>query len=340
MPSRLLRVPCNFKVSQWVGRRHSLCRRSGCPSRLIKQNVRASVVVEIADGQAAPDDGALKVRACQRRHLFQTPVPRVVKQLRKLGVIRRAVGQFDVVYGVTVGNRDVGQTIIVVIQKLHAEAHVVDGGLPDPRVVAGVHELTGRVLPVQACRLMLVRGDDQGGLAVRVEIGPIYAHARVGRAGHVVGRAAHQAHVLKKALAFVMVQVAGRLIVGDGEIHPSVAIVIAHRHAQRVAVRVRQSSLHGFVCKCSIPIVVIQRTDFRIVGGRATGRLHARLIAILRAVGSKTSRSAPHTDRAARRCPRPGNTRSYPRVCFPDRPAASHPETCRSPRCGIRAQQR
>ena len=65
----------------------------------------------------------------------------------------------------------------------------------------------------------------------------------MGIAAGIVGDAAVKPDVFIIAVALVMVQVSGQLIVGHSEIDPAIVVIIGDGDAERVAVRIRQTAL-------------------------------------------------------------------------------------------------
>src|SRR5581483_4083489 len=236
------------------------------------QHIHAPIVVHIADRQAPPDDGMQEIRPALFARFHQLAAAYVMEKLRWLRIGRGAIYRGDIVYGVPVGDDDVRQAVVVIIEELGAEPDIVDGRLADARREADIGEHARRRFRVEAGRLVLIGSNDEGQLAILVIVGPVYAHAGVRGGVGIVGRAAGLSDVLKEAAPLVVIEVAGKLVVGDGEVYPAVAIIVGNGDAERVAVRVGQPALDGLIAKGAVAVVVVERALFGVVGGRAAGR--------------------------------------------------------------------
>ena len=95
-------------------------------------------------------------------------------------------------------------------------------------------------VPVEGRVFVVEVGDRQVGPAVAIEVAAGDAHARLVGAVGVAGNAGRLADFLEAEAAPVEEEELGRLVVGDEEVDPSVAVQVGRNHAEAPAVRYRR----------------------------------------------------------------------------------------------------
>ena len=79
------------------------------------QEVQIPIVIVISDGHAAAGLFHPKPFAAQERNIGERPIAVIPEKLVRLGIRKRFVHLFDIVFDVTVGNEQVQIRIVVVI---------------------------------------------------------------------------------------------------------------------------------------------------------------------------------------------------------------------------------
>src|SRR5437660_11515664 len=140
---------------------------------------------------------------------------------------------------VAIGDEDVLPAIVIKIEKLYAEGKKRNADWPKVRRAGHVGEFAVVVVVVEVVAVVgEIRFNDVGP-AVVVVVGGVNAHASLLFAIGAVACASLRTNFRESALAIVVVEHAGRRIIGDVEIEAPVAVVVEPDDAQSViAVRI------------------------------------------------------------------------------------------------------
>src|SRR6266567_4650782 len=157
-----------------------------------------------------------------------------------------------------VGDENVLPAVVIEVEKLYAKGKKRNTDWPKVRRASHVGEFAVVVVVVEVVAVVgKIRLNDVGP-AVVVVIGGVNAHAGLFFAVGAVGCAGLSANFRESALAIIVVEHAGRGIVGDVKIEAAVAVVVEPDDAQSViGVRINVQ-LFSDVTKSAVAVVVIK----------------------------------------------------------------------------------
>ena len=138
-----------------------------------------------------------------------------------------------------------------------------------PARVARVLEVAAAVVDVEREGLADDVGDEEVLVAVGVEVAGGDAHAAFGIAGGVHRRARQQPLVRERAVALVDPELVRRGVVGDVEVEPAVAVVVAGRDAEARAVGLADAGRLGDVGEPAVALVAVEPVGHRPIRARA-----------------------------------------------------------------------
>ena len=123
--------------------------------------------------------------------------------------------------------------------------------------------------------------DEQVFVAVEIEVARRDAHAAFGSARRIQRGAGQQAVVGERAVVPIDPQLVRRAVVGDVDVEPAVAVVVAHRDAEPRAVRLRDAGRGGAVDEASTAVVAKQPGGHGAIRARAAVVARARRVVAL-----------------------------------------------------------
>src|SRR5438132_11231556 len=195
--------------------------------------VRAAVVVQVADGDAAAEVFGLEIRTAVRRDVDEAAglVAQQDGPLPPAGLLR--IAEY-----VAVGDEKVGPAVVVHVEEAGAEANVLLTDSRDPRNPGAEQKESSALIAIEAMHFMLVVADPKRSPAAAVVIATVHAHAAVGHAAIIAGHTADQAGLFQPDLpryAALQVQEIVHRVVSHIDVRLAVAIEIGNDHAQSLA---------------------------------------------------------------------------------------------------------
>ena len=238
------------------------------------QQFEVAVVVEVAGQGRAP-----LVRAVVRegvgpeaRRARRAAAGHAREPLAGLGVGRARARQVGLRVHVAVGHEQVQLAVGVEVGQHHAPAQHGPAGGGQPRRRGGVAELQRAQAAVQRVGLVREVGHGEVEAAVAVHVAEVDAHAGLGPAAHVGGRAGQGRDVLEGAVAAVVQQRVVHRVVGHVEVRPAVVVEVGEEQAQAVARRHDvEARGGGDVGKAAAPVAAQQHVG---LGRQALGAAH------------------------------------------------------------------
>ena len=175
---------------------------------------------------------------------------------------------FDDVDG-AIGDEEIERAVVVVVDPVGAEAGAGRGRRRQAGARPRVLEVPLAVVGVEREGLADDVGDEQILVAVEIEIARCDPHAAFGIPFEVDRRARQQAIVDERAVPAIDPELVGRGVVGDVEVGPAVAVVIARRDPEPGAVGLADAGRLRGVREAAAAVVPIERRGHRLVGARA-----------------------------------------------------------------------
>src|ERR1017187_3424373 len=138
-----------------------------------------------------------------------------MKEERALGIADSERLSFDLGVDVAVDDEEVGPAVVVVVEKLCAKTKIGSADGSDTRGARDIGELAVVVVVVEVVGIVGEVGLDDVGPAIAIVVGGVDAHASLLAAITTVGDAGLDADLGESAFAVVVVEQAGRRVVGD-----------------------------------------------------------------------------------------------------------------------------
>ena len=179
-----------------------------------------------------------------------------------------------------VHNQQILPPIVVIIQEPVSEAHKGYGRLSDTRLITHIREKAGAVVLEEDIVVVGKVGVDDREMSVVLVVAGGDAHIRNLAAEFVQRVSAFETLVLKRAVAFVDVQIVRRGVVGHQKVRLAVPVHVGKQSAQPViAIGVVHAQLLADVGKGSIAVVVKQVVMLAFQSARPAHHLHAAILA-------------------------------------------------------------
>ena len=207
----------------------------------------------------------LERRAGAGADVGKKPVPFVPEQLIGLRVRDGRIEQGDVVDHVAVRRKDIQPAIVVEVTEGRAESQEEERGIAHARAEGGLGKRAVSVVPVQRVGFQGEIRHVDVRRPVPVVVAEVHPHARPRDAVLAVGHARQQGPVRKRAVAVVPVEEIRRQVVGDEDVRPPVAVVIAPHDPEALAARVRDARLRGNVRKSPVAVVPVEQVGRTLI---------------------------------------------------------------------------
>ena len=236
-----------------------------------------AVSVQVGHGQPASDDRHEEARARLGRSVGELARAEAAIEERRLAIGHRGLNALDRRLDVTVDADEVQNAVEVEVREGDAERERKKRRPPDSALDGFVHEEValgaGRE---HGPHLVREVADHEGRAAVVLRVPERDPHRAARAAVLSHGNAGFDGHVAKNGDAvhglFVPVQVVGRRVVRDDQVHAAVAVDVADGHAQRLAERVREAGFFRDVLELPVPEALVEAGRDAVVAlGRAVG---------------------------------------------------------------------
>ena len=192
----------------------------------------------------------------------------MVEQHQRFFVVHLLRVVLDHVVGVAVGQEQIDQAVVVVIEELQAPAAQQPGGLRHAVRRRDVGEELVAVVLVEREHLLIDVGDEQILLPVAVDVGSVDAHPRSGLTVGAESNLRGQRNLLPLALATVREQEVLDGVVGDEQIHQTVVVDVGGDYAKRLAQRPSDVGAGAHVGEGAIAVVPVQHARRRLEDAR------------------------------------------------------------------------
>src|SRR5579859_4366532 len=230
---------------------------------IVEDNVDVAVVEEIAESGAASRNNGGEAAACGGRNFLEFCAVKIAKKLRALGPGGApfcAVG--DGVY-VAIGDEDVEKAIVVKVEKAGAPGQKRNCGVTEADPERDVCEIGAAVVAIKRFVVVGKGGDEKVEFAVAIVIAEGDAHGSLGTAFFVDSETTLIAHIFKRAVATVAIEVVGCGIIGDDEVEPAVVVEVRENRSEAVAAfAVGDAGFETHVGKGAVAIVVEEVIGF------------------------------------------------------------------------------
>src|SRR5712691_1229386 len=146
--------------------------------------------------------------------------------MRGLSVGDALLHPLDFVFDVTVGNEDVGPTIVIVIKEEATEAESNQGCAANFGTRRFVYEQAITLVVIEGKHLICEICNDNAGMAGAVIVGSVHAHTSSRDSIFTESDARSHTTLLEAAIFFVQVKLVRLRVVGQQDVWPAVAVVI------------------------------------------------------------------------------------------------------------------
>src|SRR6266851_5470037 len=231
----------------------------------VDDDVEIAVVVEVAEGAAARGDGRRDAGTGVVGNVVEAAVAEIfVKQLA-LRVAGFGLELLDLGIDVAVAEEDVRPAVVVHVKKTAAPAEIL-GVLAEAAQVGGVLEIRAAEIVIKRRGIASEIRFDEIEIAVEIVIGGGDAHAGLRLAVGAESAARFDGDVGESAVFFVLIERAGRGIVGDVNVRPAVVVEIGGEHAEAEgAVGLQDAGFFADVGEGAVAVVVVENV-FSAVG--------------------------------------------------------------------------
>src|SRR5439155_14033927 len=187
----------------------------------------------------------------------------VTMQQQRFSKARTSLQGVDLRIHMAVSDKNVEPGVIVHIKEAGAPAYIRVAGLSDAGSPAHVVESLLTHIVIERVGLLLKMGDKEAQAAAVVIIGPVHSHVAKLHPFAAKSYARKHAHVRKRAVAVVVVEVVGNGIVGNQEIGPAIVVVINPHDAEAVvADLIMDAGFDGNFFKRAVAAIVIEEIAF------------------------------------------------------------------------------
>src|SRR5215469_877250 len=194
--------------------------------------------------------------------------PEIAEQVGRLGITDALLYALDLIFDVTVGDKNVGPAVVVVIEKEAAETEGHQRTAADFRLRRLVDKKTIALVVIERDHLVGEIADDNARAPAAIVVRGIDAHAGARHSVFTETDAGRDSTLLECTVAFVQIQLVGLGIVGDQNVGPAVTVVIENRDPQALRGRVGESGLLGSILKFASLQVVPEADRSSLVGLR------------------------------------------------------------------------
>ena len=133
----------------------------------------------------------------------------------RFGVAHSLLHALDFILNVSVGDKNVGPAVVIVVEEKAAEAQGDKSGAADLRPRGLVHEQAVALIVVEREHLVGEVGDDDAGMAGAVVVAGINPHAGTRHAVFTEGDSRRDRPLLKCAILLVQIKLVGLSVVGE-----------------------------------------------------------------------------------------------------------------------------
>jgi hypothetical protein len=182
---------------------------------------------------------------------------------------------------VAVRGEDVGPPVEVVVEEERAEREREQRRLAEARRRCLVKEEARSLVVVERHHLVREVAHDQAGAPRPVVVGGVDPHRRARHAGLAERHARRHPDLAEGAVAVVVEELVRLRVVGHEEVGPAVAVVVQHRHAERLRRRLMDPGRLRHVLERAVAAVLVEGGALALVGLR---RAVALRLAVERAV--------------------------------------------------------
>ena len=258
-----LGTPDQFQGEPVVGILDHVPKQGRRRVHIIEDNVDVAVVEEIAESSAASRNDGGEAAACGGRNFLEFCAVKIAKKLRALGP---GGAPFCVVgdgVDVAVGNEDVEKAIVVKVEKTGAPGKKRNCEVTEAGTKGDVCEIGAAVVAIKRFVVVGKGSDEKVELTVAIVIAEGDAHGGLGAAFSVDSETTVIAHIFKRAVATVAIEVVGCGIVGDDEVEPAVVVEVGENGSEAVAAfAVGEAGFETHVGKRAVAIVVEEMVAF------------------------------------------------------------------------------
>ena len=230
----------------------------GAARRMDHEDIRIPVVVIIAEGGSPADLGQGEGLPGCAGDILEAALPGVAEELVGLRVRGGGVEELHVVQRMPVGDEDVQEPVVVVVEKGGAPADIGQRRASEARP----HRLPGEqavsLVAVEAGGLAVEVGDHEVEEAVVVVVAEVGPHAGLRAAVAAVAHPRQQGHVGEGAVAVVAVEEVGGLVVGHEDVHVAVAVVVGGGEAHPLARGIEDPGRGGDVGKGAVTGIAVE----------------------------------------------------------------------------------
>src|ERR1700730_15607359 len=221
-------------------------------------DIDVAVVVDIAERRSTAYLGTRKRRTCLASGLAKPSSLFVVEQL--VGLIERkhsAAQRFQTHNG-SIGDEEIEESIVVVVEPLCAESGVGESRLPEAEFRRGVVEFSLAIVAIENAGFLGKVGYQQVFYAAVADVPEGDAHAPLRDTFAVVCGAGFQTCLLERPILLVEPKVVGGGVVGNIDVHSAVAIEIGTDNTQTGAGKGSDARFFGDVDELAVAQIVEQ----------------------------------------------------------------------------------
>src|SRR5216684_1594874 len=216
-------------------------------------------------------------------------VAKIAVEQLPLGIASLGLQLLDFRVDVSVAYKDVRPAVVVEIKEAAAPAQKLRVRTQACRESC-VFKTSAAQIVVERGRVAGEVGLDQVEISVQIIVGGGNSHAGLRLAVGTQGAASLDGDVLKFPVLLVLIESAGRGIVGNINVGPAVVVEVGGEHSQTVgAVGTENSRSFGNVAERSVSVIVVENVLSSLQSGRAARHHHALIEARTR-LGNGRSR--------------------------------------------------